>query len=431
MKTEYVDLSETRKNLVVEIPSAIVDDEIERLARKYSRAARIPGFRPGKVPPGIAKQRFRDQILHDVAHELIPKAVDEALRERGVEPVATPDITDVVVEQGQPLRFTATFETLPPVDPGDYSHLLLRKPRAHVEDTEVDRALQQLRERGARYEPVAGRTVDHGDIVTASLDRRPRHPLQGPVASKPPEHLEGVVIELGAPANPPGFDDELVGMDVGSTRTFTVRYPEDYSVKDLAAAEVEYTVTVNDIKQRTLPELDDEFARDLEFESFEVFKTRVREDLVRQAEQESTERLRGDLLKELAARVTTPVPDALVERELDRRVEELARRLIEQRVDPRKADIDWSAFRESQRVSASDAVRSTLVLDEIARRESLVATDEDVDREIQRYGERSQRTPTAVRAQLEKEGGMSRLYTGLRREKTIDFLLSRATIATE
>ena len=129
--------------------------------------------------------------------------------------------------------------------------------------------------------------------------------------------------------------------------------------------------------------------------------------------------------------MSTPVPDALVERELDRRVEELARRLIEQRVDPRKAEIDWAAFRESQRESATDAVRSTLVLDEIARRESLVATDEDVDREIQRFGERSQRTPAAVKAQLEKEGGMSRLYTGLRREKTIDFLLSNATIATE
>lgn len=428
MKTEFVDLSETKKNLVVEIPTATVDDEIERLARKYSRAARIPGFRPGKVPPGIAKQRFRDQILHDVAHELIPKAVDEALRERGLEPVATPDITDVVVEQGQPLRFTATFETLPPIDPGEYFHLLLRKEPVRVDDADVDRALQHLRERSARYEPVAGRTVDRGDIVTASLDRRP---LQGPAADRPPEHLEGVVIELGAPANPPGFDDELVGMDIGQTRTFTVRYPDEYSATDLAGSSVEYTVTVNDIKQRTLPELDDEFARDLEFESFDVFKTRVREDLVRQAEQDSTERLRGDLLKELATRVTTPVPDALVERELDRRVEEVARRLIEQRVDPRKADVDWSAFRESQRASASDAVRSTLVLDEIARRESLVATDEDVDREIQRYGERSQRTPTAVRAQLEKEGGMSRLYTGLRREKTIDFLLSHATIARE
>ncbi len=121
MKTEFIDLSETRKNLVVEIPSTVVDAEIEKIARDYSKAARIPGFRPGKVPPKVVRQRFRDQILHDVAHGLIPRAVDEALRERGVEPVDTPDIKDVVVEEGQPLKFTASFETVPPIDPGDYA----------------------------------------------------------------------------------------------------------------------------------------------------------------------------------------------------------------------------------------------------------------------------------------------------------------------
>src|ERR687893_936605 len=145
MKTEFIDLSDTRKNLVVEIPSTVVDAEIEKIARDYSKAARIPGFRPGKVPPKVVRQRFRDQILHDVAHGLIPRAVDEALRERGVEPVDTPDIRDVVVEEGQPLKFTATFETVPPIDPGDYSTLTLRKQDAGVDDTAVDEAIEGLR----------------------------------------------------------------------------------------------------------------------------------------------------------------------------------------------------------------------------------------------------------------------------------------------
>ena len=121
MKTEFIDVSDTQKNLVVEIPSTVVDAEIDKVSRDYSKAARIPGFRPGKVPTKVVRQRFRDQILHDVAHGLIPRAVDEALRERGVEPVDTPDIRDVVVEEGQPLKFTATFETVPPIDPGDYA----------------------------------------------------------------------------------------------------------------------------------------------------------------------------------------------------------------------------------------------------------------------------------------------------------------------
>src|SRR6187549_3249539 len=140
MKTEFVDVNETRKNLVVEIPSTVVDAEIDKVARDYSRAARIPGFRPGKVPPKVVRQRFRDQILHDVAHGLIPRAVDEALRTRGVEPVNTPDIKDVVVEEGQPLKFTATFDTVPPIDPGDYAAIRLRRGDQTVGDAAVDQA---------------------------------------------------------------------------------------------------------------------------------------------------------------------------------------------------------------------------------------------------------------------------------------------------
>src|SRR5918992_833423 len=134
MKTDLVDVNETRKNLKVEIPSEIVDAQIERIARDYSRKARIPGFRPGKAPARVIKQRFKDQILHDVAHDLIPRAVDEALRERGVEPVDTPDIRDVLVEEGQPLKFTASFETVPPIDPGDYSTLRLHRKAVRVDD---------------------------------------------------------------------------------------------------------------------------------------------------------------------------------------------------------------------------------------------------------------------------------------------------------
>src|SRR4051812_6480401 len=171
MKTEFVDVNETRKNLVVEIESDVVDAEIDKVSRDYSKAARIPGFRPGKVPAKVVRQRFRDQILHDVAHGLIPRAVDEALRERGVEPVDTPDIRDVIVEEGQPLKFTASFETVPPIEPGDYATLQLRRAGLQVEDAAVDQALEGLRERSARYEPVEGRGVAKGDSVLMDLVR--------------------------------------------------------------------------------------------------------------------------------------------------------------------------------------------------------------------------------------------------------------------
>ena len=171
MKTEFIDVSDTQKNLVVEIDSNVVDAEIDKVSRDYSKAARIPGFRPGKVPTKVVRQRFRDQILHDVAHGLIPRAVDEALRERGVEPVDTPDIKDVVVEEGQPLKFTASFETVPPIEPGDYSSLTVKRGTVQVEDAAVDQALSQLRERAARYEPIEDRGVELGDSVLMDLVR--------------------------------------------------------------------------------------------------------------------------------------------------------------------------------------------------------------------------------------------------------------------
>jgi trigger factor len=431
MKTEFIDVSDTRKSLVVEIPSTVVDAEIDKVARDYSRAARIPGFRPGKVPPKVVRQRFRDQILHDVAHGLIPRAVDEALRERGVEPVNTPDIRDVVVEEGQPLKFTASFETVPPIDPGDYSGLTLRRKSVHVDDAAVDQALGSLRERAARYEPVEGRGVQSGDSVVLDLKRiAAAEPggAAGPGETHTDRH-ENVTVDIGASANPPRFDEELIGLQPDEVKAFDVHYPADYAITELAGTTVNYDVKVKAIRKRVVPELDDELARDLgSFDSLDALRTQVRADLEHEATHEADRELRGDLLRQLAARVSFDVPASLVDREIDRRVEEFVRRLVEQQIDPARTNVNWEEFRERQRDAAIESVRSALVLDEIARRDGVAATSEDLDAEIERYAERSGRTAAAVRARLEKDGGLARLYTGLRREKTLELLLSKATV---
>ncbi len=441
MKTEFIDISDTQKNLVVEIPSDVVDAEIDRITLDYSRQAKIPGFRQGRVPPKVVRQRFREQILHEVAHGLIPRAVDEALRERGVEPVDSPDIRDVLVEEGQPLKFTATFETVPPIDPGDYGSLTVRRPPVTIDDEEIEQALQQMRERAARYEPVEGRAVESGDTVQLDLDRKALGPLpaeagestQGRETAKAgearSERHENISVEIGAPANPPGFDEQLIGMHSGEQKTFSLTYPEDYAIKELAATAVEYGVTVRGIKRRNVPALDDEFAKDLgDLDTLEALRARVRDDLQHHKEHDADHAVRGDLLRQLASRVGGEVPAALVDREIDRRLEEFVRRLIEQQIDPMRANINWEEFRERQRDAAVEAVKSALVLDEVARREHVAVSDEDISQEIERYAERAGRTPTAVRARLEKEGALSRLYSGLRRERAIDFLLSRVTI---
>ena len=438
MKIDYIDVSDTQKNLVVEIPSTVVDAEIDKVSRDYSKAARIPGFRPGKVPAKVVRQRFRDQILHDVAHGLIPRAVDEALRERGVEPVDTPDIQDVVVQEGQPLKFTASFETVPPIEPGDYGSLTVHRKGARVGDEAVEGALSQLRERAARYEPVEGRAIETGDSVVLDLVRTARKPAEEPLViipgQEPPpaeaqsDKHDNVTVDIGGPANPPGFDAALIGLHTGEEKSFDVTYPEDYTVKELAGTTVRYDVAIKAIRTRVVPALDDEFAKDLgEFDSLEALRGRVRADLEHEAAHEAEREMRAEVLDQLSSRVDFDVPAPLLSREIDRRVEEFVRRLIEQQIDPMRTNIDWEQFRERQKDAAAQAVRSALVLDEVARRENIVVSEGEVEAEVAQYAARTGRSPAAVRAHLEKEGGLSRLYTGLRREKAMAFLLSRAT----
>jgi len=421
MKAEFTDVNETQKSLKVEIPTDIVNEGIDRIARDYSRRARVPGFRPGKAPARVIKQRYKSEILHDLAHDLIPRAVDDALRERGMEAIDAPDIRDVNVEENQPLTFSAFFEILPPFETTEYAGIALTRAVTAVPEDSVDHAMQRLRDRAARYEPVEGRGVEHGDTVTVDLDRKD--------AQGQSDAHKDVAIEIGAKANPPGLDEHLLGLEVGATKTFTLNYPADYAIAELAGQAVEYTVIVKSLKRRVLPELDDEFAKDLgDFENLAALRARVREDLEHEAKHAGERDMRSELMKQLAARVPYPLPASLVDREIDRRLEDFARRMMDQGIDPRQAGIDWQAFRESQREPAVEAAGGAVYLDQVARNEKIEVTADELDEEVGRYAERTGRTPAAVRAALEKEQGLSRVAAGIRREKSIDFLLSRATI---
>ena len=421
MKAELTDINDTRKDLKVEIPTNIVNQGIDRIARDYSKRARVPGFRPGKAPARIIKQRYKSEILHDLMHDLIPRAVDDALRERGMEALDTPDIRDVNVEENQPLTFTASFDTVPPFATGDYTTLTLHRPPQVVAEEAVDHAMERLRERAARHQPVEDRGVEHGDTVTVDLNRKD---AQGQTDA----HTD-VAIELGAKANPPGLDEQLLRLTPGTTKTFTLYYPKDYAISELANQDVEYTVTAKAIKRRVLPQLDDEFAKDLgDFENLAALRARVREDLEHEARHAAEREVRSDLMRQIAKRLPFDVPASLIERELDRRLEDFAHRMMEQGIDPREAGIDWQAFRQSQRDAAVEAAASALYLDQLARQENVEVTADEIEQEVARYAERTGRTPAAVRAALEKEQGLSRVAAGIRREKSIEFLMTRAAV---
>ncbi len=426
MKSEIIDVNETKRDLTIEVPSEVVAEAISHAAAKLGRSARIPGFRPGKVPVNVIRQRFKPQIMQDVAEHLISKAVGDALVEKGVEPIATPDIKDLVLEEGKPLTFKATFDVVPSFDPGDLSTLEATEPAATVEDEAVNQSLEQLRERNARYEAVETGVVEAGHTVVVSLERQgtDKDGIKGDV-----DKHETVNIELGAPSNPPGFDTHLIGMTPGATKSFTITYPDDYTIAELAGGTVDYTVTLKEIKKRVVPALDDEFAKDLgEFDSLEALRAHVRHDLEHEAKHAAERQLRQDIMQQLATRVPFAVPASLVDREIDRRLEDFARRLMEQRVDPRQANIDWNAFREGQRAPATESVASAIVLDEIARRDNIEVTDEDIDAELQGYADRTGHNLASIKARLQKDGELGRLAAGLRRDKAVKHVLAQARI---
>jgi trigger factor len=428
MKTELVDVSDTRKNLRVEIPADTVDAELTRVTTRFGKTTRLPGFRPGKVPPKVIRQRFKGQILQDAAEHLVGHAIEDALSERGLQPVDSPDIQNLVVKEGEPLTFMAIFDVVPPFDPGDLSTIELRKMPVTVEDEAVTQALERLRQRAARFEPVDGTVVEPGHTAVVDLVRRGTD-KEGTRGDE--DRHSGVSIEMGATGNPPGFDDHVVGMSAGESKSFSITYPNDYSNPELAGSTVDYTVTVTELKKRVVPALDDEFAKDLgEFDSLEALKTRVRADLEAEATEAAERQLRNDLLQKLAERVPFEVPASLLDREVERRLQDFARRLMDQRVDPRQTNIDWNAFREGQREPAADSVKSAMVLDEIARREQISVTEEDLEAELARYAEAAGRSVAAIRARLQQDGELARLAAGLRREKAVALALAKATIVS-
>lgn len=436
MKTEIAEVSETRRHLTFEVPSDVVETEIARVADSYARSAKVPGFRQGKVPSQVIRQRYKDQILHDVAHDLIPRLVGSALKERGLNPVAVPDIRDVEIEEGKAMTFLADFELMPEINLGEYAGLSLRKQPAVLEAGAVDRALEQLQQRAARWLSVEDRPAAEGDTVIVDLTRKRQGRLiQLAGEATPPSEMEGkpenlnnVSIEIGNAANPAEFNTALTGAPIGASRDFSVNYPDNYEVQEMAGATIDYSVTVKSIRRKELLPLDDDFAKEVsDLESLEALRDRIKEDLQHGAEHDAEHKLRHDLLTELGGRVRN-VPDVLVEQEVDRRLEEFVRRLVDQGIDPMKAEIDWQEFRERQRQPATETVKSTVAVDEVARRESIEATDEDVDKEIEKFAGRAGRTPAAVRAHLEKDGAMDRIRAGVRREKTMAWLIEKASV---
>jgi trigger factor len=424
LKVDYIEETSVRKALAFEIEPEVVDGEIALRAKDYAKKAKIPGFRPGKIPSEVIKKRFLPQILEDAAEAIVNRVVWEELEGRGLRPLANPKVTELKIDANQPMTFRAVFETLPLVQLPEYKGLEAKVKGPHVSDDKLVEELDRLRDEAARYDPVEGRAAADRDFVVLDVTYR-----TGGGESKQDEN---VLVEIGSADNHEDLNAALVGMNPGETKDVQLVYPADHTSAKLAGQTVDYTVTVKAVKTKVVPALDDEFAKDLgEFDSLDALRQRIRRQLEAQEDRRVDRDVKEALVQALVDKATFEVPDTLVERHMNARTEGLARELAMGGVDPSQANIDWKQFRESQREGAVKAAKADILLDEIARREKVDAQPAEVDAEIARYAERLSRPVEQVRAQMEKEGGLTGLRARIREDKTLDLLKADARLDFE
>jgi trigger factor len=415
---------DTKREISVEIPAAEVARETELQIQRYQKSARLPGFRAGHVPASIIRQRFGEGLKNDVAEALIPKYFRREAEKRGLIPVSQPRVTDLHIHDGEPLTFKASFEVLPEIQVEGYKDLRADKPGITVSDEDVEQALTSVREQHATYATVEGRALAEGDFAQASMDGKPKDGQDVADAKANPVHMDDVLIEIGGKNTVPEFSQNLTGASAGDERTFDVSYPDDISDKRLAGKTFVYTVKVNGIKQKSLPELNDDFAKELgEFTSLDLVRKQIRENMEAEKRHTAEHEAKDKLVAELVKRNDFEVPESLVDRQIDLRLERGLRALAAQGMkmeDLKKMDLP--RLRAGQRDQAVQDVKSSLLLERIADLEKIEVGDEEVNREVESLAQQSKQSPETVRARLTQDGGLDRIRIRIRSEKTLNFL---------
>jgi trigger factor len=415
-----------RREIELEIPADKVQKAADKITRDIIKVARIPGFRPGKAPMTLVRRRFAEDIQGEVVQSLVPEALEKALGEKNLVPVTRPEVDKVEFKDGEPLKFRAVFEVLPEFELGDYKNLRVQVDEIAAGDAEVDKAIEEMRERAATFVPVEGRPAKDGDSVLIKLKGTPTEGGE-------PVEADNVMVPLGAEETLASFTENLRGANAGETKTFQAKYPDDYPDTKLAGKTYDFTVEVQAIKEKKLPELNDDFVKEAagenaEMETLDELRKKIRESIEASRDHQQKTQAQDRILEQLTKAHDFPVPEALIEGQMDTRLERMVRTFAAQGVDPRGMNVDWAGIRSKQRDRAITDVKAELILDRIATAEKIDAMDEEVEKEIEHLAEHRGESATAMRARLTKEGTLDTMKSKLRSNKTIDWLYSNARI---
>ncbi len=422
MTSEIVEISSCKRNLAVEVPEVELDQEIESIARDYARNIKIPGFRPGKVPLSIVKQRYASDLRKEAAQKIIERCWKSALREHNLKPLADPVVESIENSPGKPLKFTLEFEVFPEIEVKDYKGISITLPAVEVTEDAIDQQLEAIREEHAQFVPLESGEAKDGHYLTVSVDG------QFEDGGKPVRD-DNVTLILGHPQTNAEFSNHLRGATVGETRSFTVQYRADYHRKALAGRKIQYSVQVKEIKEKQLPELNDDFAKDIGFESLELLRAKVREELITRAKQDAEKKAREELIDSIVQRHSSvEVSERMIQQELEAYANQLADNLARHGIDINQVSIDWKKVLDEQRPRAEQAARKTIFLEAIARQEGIEVTEQEIESELENLSEKTSKTVAALRAQLEKDERIKVLEQQIRQNKALDFVYRNANI---
>jgi trigger factor len=446
---EVVDVSVgCLREVAVEIPAEVVNREFDSAVQRYAKVARVPGFRKGKVPASIVRNRFAEEIRSDVLESLVPRYFHDAVVKEGYRPISQPQVHSLVTEPGKPVSFKAAFEIIPDIQLGNYHDIKVDVPEVKVTDEDVEAELEKLQERQASFDPVdEDRPLQDGDFAQiafqavskeitpeAAKEEKPENtdpaePATAKAASNEPVQMDEVFVEIGGSNTFPEFTQNLRGAKPGEERIFDVTYPADYGDNRLAGKTLSYGVKVNAIKKKITPELTDDFAKELsqDLQTLDDLKKRMREGIFSERQYHVMHDAREGLLNQLTASHDFPVPETMIQRQIDFRLEQWLRSLAAQgmRTEDMKR-MDFKRLRASQRASAIKEVKADLLLQKIAEAEDLQVTDEEVSEEVRSLAQQAKEPPETLQQRLAENGGIDRIRVRIRSDKALHFLLNQS-----
>lgn len=436
LKVEISHTSSVKKEFNIEVPVERVVQTFNMVFAQFSKNAPVPGFRPGKAPLSMIRTRFGSEARDRVMRMLLPEAIYSAIEESKLKVIGEPSVDDVLLNDGLPMKVKVSVEVLPEFEVGDFGGLKAVKKLREVNDETVDSAINAAREQKAALTPIEeDRAAAEGDVAEITLAgyilaEGAEGPAEDAVPDIP-EHPEDV--ELGKPTVLAVFNENLVGMKVGDTRIFETVFGDERVPEDLKGKRVSFKATLDGLKKKELPELDDEFVKGLPggFESLADLKTKLKERFEKEADREATDRVDTELLDQLVDRFNLEVPDLLVRERINERLREMAMNFYEQGIDPRAAQLDWQSLGDSLKPAAIRDIQRSLVLEQIGEEAKIEVPESDVDREIEVLAKQTNQPAAAVKARLTSEKRLDSIRAVLRNQKALQLLRDAAHIDTE